>query len=432
MTTIPQVCAVVQHVLQTDAHHQAQTTHWRRRQSKLDAATFVQPLVFGWMEHPHASLTQLTRMAATFGVVVTGPALSQRMNEAASDMLKGVLETALGQLVAAEPVAIPLLQRFSGGVYVLDSTVIALPEGYVWQGCGGSGPACALNVQVAWDLLTGCLARGELVDGRMHDAKTATQQVVWPTGSLRIADIGYLSQASLQTLTQGGVLAVTRLKAGTVIRDRTGQRIEVAARLRQGGAGIHDLPIRMDGLDCRLIAMPVTAEVAAKRRWVLRDTARRKRQQVSPQALDWADWTLVVTTAPPDLLSAPEVLVLLRARWQVELLFKMWKDQGKVDETRGFAPWRILCEVYAKLIGLIVTHWLLLLSGWALPDRRLRQLADAIREHARVLAFAWHRPARFREVVTHLGIIAQTARQHPPAHAPATWHLLLDPSLVLA
>ena len=428
MTTIPQVCDVLQEVLSAEAQRQGVASHWQRRRGKLDGATFVQTLVFGWMEHPHASLTQLTRMAATLGVSVTGPALSQRFNQAGSDLLKGVLEMALGQMVAADPVAIPLLQRFVGGVYVLDSTVIALPTGYAWQGCGGSGPACAVKVQVAWDLLTGCLASGELLDGRTHDAKTATQQVVWPAGSLRIADIGYLSRASLQTLTTAGVLAVTRLKAGTAVSNRAGQRLDVAACLRQA-TGVLDVPIRIYGLECRLIALPVTPEVAAKRRRVLHDTAQRKQQRISSQANDWADWTVVVTTAAPEVLSPAEVLVLLRARWQIELLFKLWKDHGKVDETRGFAPWRMLCEVYAKLLGLLVLHWLLVVSSWHLPDRSLRQVAQAISESARLLAFAWHRPTLLPEVIAYLGTLAYTARSRSAA---TTCHLLFDPSLVFA
>jgi hypothetical protein len=429
MTTIPQMCAVLQQVLTEEAQRQGRTTHWHQRRGKLDAATFVQTVVLGWMEQPHATLSQLTQMAATLGVRVTGPALSQRFTKAGSELLKGVLETALGQLVAAEPVAIPLLQRFPGGVYVLDSTVI---DGYEWQGCGGSGPACALKVQVAWDLLTGCLARGELVDGRRHDTQTATQQVVWPAGSLRLADIGYLSRESLQALTAGGVLAVTRLKAGTVVYDRAGRRIEVAARRRETGAGLTDWPIRMYGVNCRLIALPITAEVAAKRRGVWHDTARRKRQRVSAQAEEWADWTLVVTTASPEMLSAAEVLACFRARWQVELLFKLWKDHGKVDETRAFAPWRILCEVYAKLLCLLVLHWLLLLSSWQVPDRSLRQVAYVISASARLLAVAWHRPALLAEGLASLVPVASTARTHPPASAPATWQLLLDPSLLFA
>ena len=50
-----------------------------------------------------------------------------------------------------------------------------------------------------------------------------------------------------------------------------------------------------------------------------------------------------------DLLTLTEVLVLLRARWQIELLFKLWKSHGHIDESRSAQPWRVLTEVFAKL-----------------------------------------------------------------------------------
>ncbi len=50
----------------------------------------------------------------------------------------------------------------------------------------------------------------------------------------------------------------------------------------------------------------------------------------------------------------------MRARWQVEKLFDLWKRHGLLEETRSRKPWRVLCEVYAKLLGLLVQHWIFL------------------------------------------------------------------------
>ena len=35
---------------------------------------------------------------------------------------------------------------------------------------------------------------------------------------------------------------------------------------------------------------------------------------------------------------------------------------GYVDESRSAKPWRILCEVYAKLFAMLVQHWMFLVS----------------------------------------------------------------------
>ena len=77
-------------------------------------------------------------------------------------------------------------------------------------------------------------------------------------------------------------------------------------------------------------------------------------------------WNVWLTNAPTTLLADDEVEVLSRARWQIELLFKLWRSVGLVDEWRSAQPWRILCEVYAKLLGAVARHWLCLTrpEGW--------------------------------------------------------------------
>ena len=78
----------------------------------------------------------------------------------------------------------------------------------------------------------------------------------------------------------------------------------------------------------------------------------------------------------------------MRVRWQVELLFKLWKSQGKVDEWRTERPWRILCETYAKLTAMIIQHWLFLVSCWAYPNRSLAKAAKTVRDYAPMLESA--------------------------------------------
>ncbi len=55
-----------------------------------------------------------------------------------------------------------------------------------------------------------------------------------------------------------------------------------------------------------------------------------------------------MTNVPAHMLTICEVIVLQRARWQIERLFRLWKQGGKIDEWRGRTPWRILCESTPK------------------------------------------------------------------------------------
>ncbi len=48
----------------------------------------------------------------------------------------------------------------------------------------------------------------------------------------------------------------------------------------------------------------------------------------SAEALYLAGWTLLVTNVPRQRLCLPEALVLLRLRWQIERLSRLWKEDG--------------------------------------------------------------------------------------------------------
>ena len=110
-------------------------------------------------------------------------------------------------------------------------------------------------------------------------------------------------------------------------------------------------------LPARLLAVRGPQAVADERRRRLWAVARKKGCMVSARRLALAAWIMLVTNVPSDRLTVREVLG--RTRWQIELLFKLWKSHGRVDESRSLKPWRILCEVYAKLLAMVVQHWLL-------------------------------------------------------------------------
>jgi hypothetical protein len=86
------------------------------------------------------------------------------------------------------------------------------------------------------------------------------------------------------------------------------------------------------------------------------------------------------------LLSIDEALVLARCRWQIELCWKLWKQVCKVDTWRSAKPYRILTEIYAKLLGCLITHWLTLLECWQAPNRSMVKARHVMQWMAPVLA----------------------------------------------
>jgi hypothetical protein len=433
MWTVTQVSTTLQKLVTTTANQLARETGFVQRASKLTGAVFVQTLLFGWLNTPQATLQQLAQMAGTVGVAISPQGLEQRFTPAAARFLYRVLEAAVVHVVTAHPVAIPLLQRFAG-VYLLDSSTVVLPDelAQVWRGCGGNQAhrtQAALKLQVQFDLSTGALRGPWLQDGRSSD-RHAPHQTAFQRGALRLADLGYFSLQTLRELTSAGVYWLCRLQHQTQVCTPAGVPLDVLAWLSQRRTQTMDVSILLGAqarLPARLIAVPVPACVAQARRRRLRQAARRKGQTLSPRHLALAAWTLLVTSVPVEALSVEEALVLMRARWQIELLFKLWKSLGRLDESRSAQPWRQLCELYAKMLALLVQHWLLLLSCWEYPDRSLMQAAQTIQRYATSLALALRSCKRLGEVIVSIQQCLQTGcritrrRKHP-----STYQLLLD------
>jgi hypothetical protein len=395
--TIAQVAAAMQHVLGPVADTAARASGFTRRASKLTGARFVQTLVFGWLTRPDASLDRLRQAAARLGVEVTRQGLDDRFTPQAVACLEQVLAAAVQTVLVAAPAAPPLLARFPGGVWVQDSTVIGLPAALAatWPGCGGSaGPSAALKLQVRLDLLTGALAGPLLQPGRAQDRASPQQAEPLPAGALRLADLGFFSLAELRRRGEGGGHWLTRLPLGTVVFTADGRRWDQLSRLLAEAGATVDLAVAVgvaERLPARLLAARVPQEVADQRRRRVREDARKKGKAPNPERLALCAWTIFITDVPPERLTVREALVLARARWQIELLFKLWKGHNRVDAWGTANPWRILCEVYAKLLGVIVQHWLLLVGCWRYPDRSLTKAAQTIREHLAALTAAFRR-----------------------------------------
>ena len=394
MSSVTQVAEAMQTILSDVADQAAYRTGFVQRESKMGGAEFVQTVTFGWLSNPQATLNELTQTAATLGVVITPQGLEARFTPAAAACLQAVLQQAVAQVMAAHPVAVPLLQRFTA-IYLTDSTQIQLPGALaeVWQGNGGyhvpKNGSAALKVQLRWEWLTGQLEGPFLQNGRAADRSSPTQVATMPAGALKLADLGYFSLDTLQAISAQQAYWLTRVMAGTQVYEAAGAPLELCAWLEHQTGLTVECPIQLGKihrLPARLLAVRMPAAVVARRRRQLKEAARRRQQPVSPERWALAHWTLLVTNVPPEKLSLPEALIVARVRWQIELLFKLWKSQGHVDTSPSGKPWRILCEVYAKLLAMVIQHWVTLTAAWAAPDRSLVKAAQTIRKHALHLA----------------------------------------------
>ena len=387
MQSVSQIEDHLKFIMEERARILARETGCIQRERKFDGADLLQMLVFGWLAHPDSSLEQLASTAATCDVVVSDTAVHKRFTESCAHFLHAVLQELTSVVVQADQdVPAPLLRRFSH-VVIEDSSSIGLPEELAacWQGCGGhygQGQA-SVKVHVRWELKRGQMWGPSLTDGRASDRSSPFNEQTLPPGSLYVADLGYFNLDRIMARRAAKSYTLTRPQSRTAFFTQAGKRFQLKTILPPRVGQIKEMPVLV-GIKqrhpMRLLMMRVPEEIAQQRRERLQADAARLQKQVSAQALELAGWLLLLTDAPAKHLSLEEAIILQRERWQIELLYKLWKQYGQIDEWRTVDSWRVLCELYAKLIGVLLQHWLIVLFAWHNEQRSLVKLAQVIRD----------------------------------------------------
>lgn len=430
--TIAQVSETMQTILIEKASDVANECGLIKRRRKVTGANLCQTLVLGWMSNPEATLEELCQTGSAVGLDISPQGLEQRFTEETSQYLQRMLEETVATAFCSEPVAIPLLKRFNG-VYLTDSSIVTLPDELHdrWSGFGGrvATSRASIKLQVRLDILRGKMEGPLVYPGRVHDRAAESGHEPLPAGALHVADLGYWKLAGLAELSDRGCYWLSRLQVQTKVIDEQGRAWSQADYLQRQGSNQLDVAVRLGArarLPARLLAVKVPPEVAAERRRRIKEQARSKGQKISHDRLALADWTLLVTNLPYPRLTLDEALLLARLRWQIELLFKLWKSKGQIATWRTRNPWRIVCELCAKLIAMVFQHWFFLLGNWSLPARSWLKATYTVRQHAIVLAVAL--PVR-KQLMHALQILAnclgQGCRINKSRKTPRHYQLLL-------
>jgi hypothetical protein len=436
MEIIATVGARLQRLLGPGAAEAAAESGVIVRQRKFTGLSLARTFVLGFLQNPDASDEQLAQMAVQCGADVTPQAVAQRYSPTLVQFLQGLFRRASQLAFGAQRSLAPLLDRFTS-VTVLDSSTIALPDRLheEFPGCGGShgGGAAAMKLQTELELRSGAV-QVTVEAGRCADAATPRQLARRGAGALRITDLGYFSLAVFATLVGWGEHFLSRLQFGTSVASAGGTERALLRWLGEQVGPFVDQAVvlgKEQPLACRLIAWRVPAEQAGRRRQKLREELRSKKgREPSAERLAWCDWTILITSVPAARLTPAEAVVLYRARWQVELLFKRWKAQDRVAVLSGSTEVRQLVRVWARLAAALVQHWLVIASAWGDARKSLSKVCEAVRGLASRLAAGLQRGASLRRTLADLcRVVAKTCRRDKRSK-PGTFELLNDVSLL--
>ena len=437
MEIVTQVTELLQGLLEKRMDVLARETGCVKRERKFSGSTLLSTLVLTVLQNPKPKPRDYQITAAQLGVYVTENAIPQRFTPDLVEFLQGATHRVLDHVLMADAPPIKLLGRFAE-VAIGDSTTVTLPDDYAEQfpGCGGahgSGKA-ALKIQVLWELRHGRL-QVLLEPGRASDAKSPITEVPLPAGSLSIFDLGYFSVERFERVGQAKSYWLSRLQHGTAVCDVAGKPVALRKFLAKNAKrGVVDMRVHLGEkrLPCRLVAVRVAPEIAARRRQKIREKARDHGREPSQEYLALQEWTIFVTNCPRSLLKWKEIVVLYRARWQIERLFKLWKSYNHLADREAAAPAaQQLAKVYVRLIAVIIQHGILVMAVW-LDGRRSLWHAAASLPHwiGQWIAVIDDTPKLRRVLDCTRQSLAKAARVSSRRKHPSCFQLLNDPELL--
>ncbi len=363
MTDISTLAPKIQTFFNQTANQVARATRFVERASKLNGAMFLQTLTFGFLNDPEASLSGLVETSHDLDVTITKQGLQTRITEAVP-FLKEMFQQGLLLFRNTLPLDLKLLRQFTA-IFITDGSTVALPDVLKdeFPGCGGDGPDAAVKMQLTFEFLRGVIAGITFQSGRSPDQSYAGDlQAILP-GALYLTDLGYFVLARFRAIDEQKAYFLSRFDTKTALFDAaTGEPLDLLAWLRAHPESQFEQEVLIgcqEHLHCRMVVVRVPQEVADQRRRRAYETARRKGRIPSERHLELLNWSIFITNVPATMLSLQQVVLLYSVRWQVELLFKLCKSECALARVAGRRRERVLSELYAKLIGVVVLQFLL-------------------------------------------------------------------------
>lgn len=143
----------------------------------------------------------------------------------------------------------------------------------------------------------------------------------------------------------------------------------------------------------------------------LRRRAKRTFRLAAVRDTESDQYHLYLTNVPTDRLSAHDVALAYRARWEVELLFRAWKSELRLDELPSRRKPVVEALIYASVITMLVTEQLLAFFRAKLRAHARRvtfgRAAAAVRHFATELLLLIVKPTSFPAQRRLLALIGQ-------------------------
>jgi len=251
-----------------------------------------------------------------------------------------------------------LTRRVSGlALRLIDATLIQEP--------GPTGSAWRLHYSLRWPELR--CDHFELTAAQGEGSGESLKHFPVQAGEHLLADRGYSNYAGVQHVAAHGAVVTVRLNPQAVRLLDAGQKLlPLGQKLRRlkktnqigcWSVGLSGATGQAPVLG-RLCVLRKSQASIAKARAKVQRSASSNGRKLQPHTLLYCEYVMVFTTAPASL-SAREILEVYRLRWQIELVFKRFKQLAQLghlpkEDEESSKAW-----LYGKLFVALLTERLI-------------------------------------------------------------------------
>lgn len=300
--------------------------------------------------------------ALTHDISITKQAFDDRFDETAVSFVKGVLDEVMANQIDT-PLDPHYLEKFKK-VKIKDSTRFDLPKRLkeYFPGFGGKITSEAgATVQYEFDLKTRRLhdlGITSALKNDIQDAKEKSGDI--EQGDLIIRDLGYFSSKVINAINEKKAFFLSRMKTIMDVFDENHQEVSFKKMYNQmvkSNKTRHHTHVTIgnkERIPVRLLIEMVPEETYQERIRKREYESRRKGWRITEEFKARAHFTLMITNVPEEDLPAENIYKLYKTRWQIELIFKVWKSVMGVDKIHPMKYHRLMCLLYAKFILFLV------------------------------------------------------------------------------
>ena len=331
------------------------------REGNIDGSTFIRLICLNKENLRKESLNDLTiTLRHEYDIKMTKQSLHDRFNEKAVLFLKLTMAKLLNRRINRSRV-LPLASRFKR-ILIKDSVCFQVDESLAehYPGSGGSGSKANVRIQFEYDMLSGLINDLDIYAFNEQDATNSSVTLdMTREGDLVMRDLAYMHLNVLDAFIQKSVCFLCRLNTQTQVYQLKKGEMKplnfslIVKRMREFGINgvIEDVYIgKKEKLPVRLFIYLLPQEQYTERIRKAQKKAKEKGRSLTKEYKARAALNLFITNVTDGSLTLDNAWPLYRMRWQIELIFKIWKSIWEIDEVKKVKKHRLECYIWSKLL----------------------------------------------------------------------------------